>query len=333
MVPAVLPAALMLILGLFLILLPQYNVLCQVKNECDKLSKIEVKDLISTLLKLEQLNRHPRSNESLNEDESVRSEEISSSTVYNYWLLPKISLPPQKLSKKEVKHIQSTERPIQTEKGHDQPKLEKLRDEIRYKSLVKKTNKEFLAFLDKLIEDKKVELEQDDKQIKDEYEELNRTREALIHAYSHQRYNKIDELKRRLAEKEALYEQLMTLNRLRRCPRSLRLDYPWINVNIPGNCVRQSMRLKSSDGELDDDNDDRSMVTGTSTLSTKELVWTSLRKFLPFQKGSLTEGSGVPLQVQYRVRKDVTSITNRVPELVSGPTTPRSQVERDVIKI
>ncbi|XP_066909781.1 uncharacterized protein [Halyomorpha halys] len=271
-------------------------------------------------------------------------------TIYNYWLLHSIPVSTTTTTKTGTKS--STEMlnywlDRMPPSSSVPSRFEKLNYKKRFQALVKKTNLEFISFLNKLIEDKKMELNEEDKEIKDEYAELNRTREALFRAYNRQLPDKrLEDLRRKLSEKEVQYRELMSMHRLRRMTRDLHLDTPWININYPGGVIRESLRRKKSRNEfyesymdsapgevssvvsndsylrIDDSDETVSHKTGskgtkkytpkTSTMSLGDILWKSLGKYLPFSGKNHANFNSIPLEVHYRVGKDVAHLTIRV---------------------
>ncbi|XP_066909780.1 uncharacterized protein [Halyomorpha halys] len=331
---------------LILLVLGRFSEAKQRKKNLEKV----LHEVIASLLLDENLDRHPRSNGTLSK--LISCNQSANTTIYNYWLLPSNTISTPTSTPTTTKTKSSTEMlnywldrmPPFSPAGSS---IEKLKDQIRFQALVKKTNLEFISFLNKLIEDKKMELNEEDKEIKDEYAELNRTREALFRAYNRQLPDKrLEDLRRKLSEKEVQYRELMSMHRLRRMTRDLHLDTPWININYPGGVIRESLRRKKSRNEfyesymdsapgevssvvsndsylrIDDSDETVSHKTGskgtkkytpkTSTMSLGDILWKSLGKYLPFSGKNHANFNSIPLEVHYRVGKDVAHLTIRV---------------------
>ncbi|CAH1403623.1 unnamed protein product [Nezara viridula] len=312
----------------------------EAKQQKKNLEKV-LHEVIASLLLDETLDRHPRSNDTLSTHAS--STQSTKTTIYNYWLLPSnyVSMTPTKMTTEGLNYWLDRMPPS----GPVLSGIEKLKDQIRFQALVKKTNSEFIAFLNKLIEDKKIELNEEDKEIQDEYAELNRTREALFRAYNRQLPDKkIEELRRKLTEKALQYKELMSMHRLRRLTRGIHLDAPWIDINYPGGAIHESLREKKSrnefyESDMDGVPDEVSSVVSSkahlrndvrvikrvhgarykgntkrtpnaSTMSVSEILWKSLGKYLPFSGRNIANfAASIPLEFQYRVGKDVAQIT------------------------
>lgn len=280
-------------------------------------------DIINTLLDLDRL---PRQTGSRGTTVKVTPREAvvgSSTGVFNYWLSQRTS----GVAERDLRGSQasgSVDRVATSLANQTQSKLEKLREEIRYQSLVKKTNQEFLSYLNKVIADKKAELEKEDEEIKAEYEELNRTRKALFDAYGRQSTDleRMEGLRTEVAEKEGLYEQLLRRRVSPRFSRGVRFGSPWVNIHYPGNSIVASLRSAEHTLPIQETSDDDEDEQETTTLHIKDLLWNSLRKFLPFQKEAYSPDGSLPLEIHYRVGKDIAHITIRVPHASKSVTPP-----------